>query len=43
MRIVIEVPDDDRVAKEYIQKVAEQLGEGYLSGYVDSETYWDII
>lgn len=38
MRIFIEVPEER--AEEYVNHVADQIGNGFTSGHVDSETYW---
>lgn len=40
-QIIITVPDDDRTHAEYVRLVSDQLGQGYLSGHVDNETYWE--
>ena len=43
-RIVITIPDDVDVSDEsyYVEAVAEQLEQGYLSGHVDVEHHWTI-
>lgn len=41
-QIIITVPDDmepDRIV-EYVQQVADQIDEGYLSGHVGVDHHW---
>jgi hypothetical protein len=41
-RVIITVPDHARVADvaDYVETVADQIDNGYLSGHVDAETHW---
>ncbi|WP_158240367.1 hypothetical protein [Mycobacterium hubeiense] len=45
MRVVIDLPDnwqDTPRAPSYVNDVASQLAQGYLSGYVDAQTHWAV-
>ena len=40
MKITIQVKGDAEDAADYVRSVADQIEEGYASGYVNPHTHW---